>query len=748
MRTKSKVRLDAELSSEDRNNLAAKTFVFPKERRFPIPDLNHARNALARSAGTGDEAAVKAAVFKKFGSLKEHDKHDDKAPVADCPHCMDDAAAATMLNNLGAASKQSRVAALASEHDEKHGRHEDCPNCAARKDGAACDMHADDNLALEHGGPVPTAPVSGEEGERQESMRGDPGEGSPAAVESGTDPDDEESNQGRKQTPMRGVAGEGSPAKTEEDPDEDDLEDGEQTTEPGDGGGNFQTGPRGDDTLTPNGPLSLETHTGGEMEAPMQGSLDMPMQPPAPAESGMLANPSLIQAGSTANPWTPQGASTPHPMTGKTVRWIHKGGEGGSLGADGGRITHGSLGKVESVDNDGNTALIDWDGHGKSRHSLINIEEAKQKPAPTRADRFDGVTRYDVGELEKPEYMANGWVKVDGYIARSGMLRYTTDDGRPWIEYRPPDEAFDQKTLDSFSLVPMTNTHPPEGLLDASNTSKYQTGSVDTPRRDGDKVRARMLITDASAVKAMKRGRVELSCGYTCDVDNTPGEVNGVRYDAIQRNVRGNHVALVDVGRAGSEVRIRTDGLGMVQLSSSQQKDPNLTTKIKIDGVEFDVSENGAQAFKKHMDNAAREIEKQKARADANDTEAKRLKAELKLAPEKVKAAIENRAAIEQDARKILGAGTKFDGLSDVEVKRQAAEKHRGVKLDDKQDAYIEAAFDLAVAHADGDTSEAGILAPRAPVEGALETADGAGLASRKKYVEASLNASQPKSRK
>jgi len=187
-----------------------------------------------------------------------------------------------------------------------------------------------------------------------------------------------------------------------------------------------------------------------------------------------------------------------------------------------------------------------------------------------------------------------------------------------------------------------------------------------------------------------------------------------------------------------------------------------LTTKIKIDSVEYDVSENGAQAFTKHMANAAAEIDrqksnatvaakeadKQKARGDAAEAEAKRLKGELKLAPEKVRAAIETRVAVERDARKILGTDAKFDGLSDVEVKRLAAEKSLETKLDDRSPEYVEAAFEFAVSHAEKKTDEDGILAPRAtPTEGKIENADRSG-AKALEYLKQSLEASQPKTRK
>ena len=67
----------ARLTSEKRNNLSTKTFVFPKSRKYPIPDENHGRAALQRASqfGTSDvKAKVRAAVHRKFPGIKQHDE--------------------------------------------------------------------------------------------------------------------------------------------------------------------------------------------------------------------------------------------------------------------------------------------------------------------------------------------------------------------------------------------------------------------------------------------------------------------------------------------------------------------------------------------------------------------------------------------------------------------------------------------------------------------------------------------------
>jgi hypothetical protein len=64
----------AVMSAKQRKNLPPASFVFAKDKRYPIHDLAHAKNALARASGKPEEAAVKAAVYRKFPQLRPKDK--------------------------------------------------------------------------------------------------------------------------------------------------------------------------------------------------------------------------------------------------------------------------------------------------------------------------------------------------------------------------------------------------------------------------------------------------------------------------------------------------------------------------------------------------------------------------------------------------------------------------------------------------------------------------------------------------
>jgi len=67
----------ARLTYKQRKKLPARDFVYPKKRKYPIEDIAHARNALARVAQDGspsEKAAVRRAVYKKYPSLRKKKK--------------------------------------------------------------------------------------------------------------------------------------------------------------------------------------------------------------------------------------------------------------------------------------------------------------------------------------------------------------------------------------------------------------------------------------------------------------------------------------------------------------------------------------------------------------------------------------------------------------------------------------------------------------------------------------------------
>lgn len=169
--------------------------------------------------------------------------------------------------------------------------------------------------------------------------------------------------------------------------------------------------------------------------------------------------------------------------------------------------------------------------------------------------REDGglVKKYDIDPI-------TGWMTVEATIARIGVQEYRNRDGSIRREYRPADEVSDPESLKSFRMLPHCLEHPPV-LLQKDNSKYYQVGfTSDEVFYDKGYVKTRIKITDSDAIAdALDGVRVEISCGYTCKLDWTPGIYNGQPYDCIQRKIRGNHTAQVLKGRAGADVKLHLD---------------------------------------------------------------------------------------------------------------------------------------------------------------------------------------------
>lgn len=120
--------------------------------------------------------------------------------------------------------------------------------------------------------------------------------------------------------------------------------------------------------------------------------------------------------------------------------------------------------------------------------------------------------------------------------------------------FRPEEEVFSPAALASFEGMPVTNDHPPDGV-DVSNIRALQKGHAHNVRRgsgeESDLLLADLIITDPALITAiLEEGKREISCGYTYELCMEDGQY-------IQRKIRGNHVAVVDAGRAGSRVSIK-----------------------------------------------------------------------------------------------------------------------------------------------------------------------------------------------
>lgn len=321
----------------------------------------------------------------------------------------------------------------------------------------------------------------------------------------------------------------------------------------------------------------------------------------------------------------------------------------------------------------------------------------------------------DRGEILDQTVTPDGFVKVRARFARTGIQEYLAGEigltDRKASErvkvYRPPDEVFNPVSMQTFSGVPVTNNHP-SVMLDTSNAKQYMVGfSGDTVVQDNEFLVGTITLTDKSVIAAIKDGKKELSNGYRADLDLTPGTTpDGIAYDAVQRNIRGNHIALVDMGRCGPACRIiDANGSDMHDCKCGGKGDmpgDNLTSAV-VDGISYQVSDQVAGVVAKLItDRDAARTAHTTAQNDiaARDATIAGLRTDLdnakKAIPEGalLDAMIVDRSNTLDKAKSILGSDTGLAGLPTGEVKRKAVDKVLGDTAKNYTPDQVSAAFD------------------------------------------------------
>lgn len=299
--------------------------------------------------------------------------------------------------------------------------------------------------------------------------------------------------------------------------------------------------------------------------------------------------------------------------------------------------------------------------------------------------------RYDTYTF-KATKTDEGFIVDKPIIGRVGVLRYLNADGTERIEYRPPEEAFDTSSLASIRGKPITLGH--KAMVNSSNAKNMPIiGTVlSEGEKDGDTIRA-----DVSIYSLPTNAR-ELSCGYTLELDETPGITPyGEKYDAIQRNIRYNHLAVVPKGRAGI-ARLNMDG--NQDNINGGKKD---MVKIRLDnGIEYECSEEVKVEFDKMRADRAEQVKKYdmlKGKYDAAEANAKKYKEEDEKAKKDFEAKFDS-AVTERVAMIDLAKQFKVDGadkLSNKDIKIAIIKAVNGTNFDceGKSDEYINGVFDF-----------------------------------------------------
>jgi uncharacterized protein len=263
--------------------------------------------------------------------------------------------------------------------------------------------------------------------------------------------------------------------------------------------------------------------------------------------------------------------------------------------------------------------------------------------------------------------------------------------------YRPEEEVFARDSLASYAAAPVTVNHP-DKMVVAANWRQLGVGEINGDiARDGEKVRVPLIVRDAAAVRKAQTTHKQLSMGYTCTLDWTPGTTpQGEAYDAVQRDIRINHIALVPVARGGPELRIVDE----------RPKEP-APMKIKIGDAEVDATNGEAvriavdalntklTAANTQIGTLTADLATANTAVQTKDGEIAALNAKLAdaaVTPEKLQALADARADVIAKA-KTLSPQMATDGKTDMQIRKEAVQAKLGDAAKDMADAAIEGAF-------------------------------------------------------
>lgn len=334
--------------------------------------------------------------------------------------------------------------------------------------------------------------------------------------------------------------------------------------------------------------------------------------------------------------------------------------------------------------------------------------------AGARVARLD-IHRETISSIEVTQ---QGFLKIPATVTRTGLFTYRRFDGTIVRELRSAEEVLKKDSLDTLMGIPVTIDHP--GLVTPSNVADFQVGFTgESVEPVGDLVNGSLTVQRADAIAGVQAKKLkEISPGYTCIVDPTPGVFNGERYDQKQTNIVYNHIALgaPGWGRQGPEVSLRTDAAvsGIENLSTpvrgieEKRKMETKIVRFTLDGVHYELEvptalaptlETSIQKVEKERLDAKEMLAKTEGAKAVVEKELKKTKERLDAAtkPEAIEKIVTERVAVIAKA-KAMAPDLRTDGLTLDEIRKEAlvASGFERTTLDSKESGFVAGAFEFA----------------------------------------------------
>lgn len=301
------------------------------------------------------------------------------------------------------------------------------------------------------------------------------------------------------------------------------------------------------------------------------------------------------------------------------------------------------------------------EGYPQKQAAAIAYSKSRSSKDNDKGETFK---IYDYEKKSAREEDLNGFIEIkDNPLSKVGVFPYSGNQINSELEpdkiyqiYRPEEELSDEETINSFKLLPFTDEHAmlgseDEGMLPAEKKGVHGVIGEDVYYSDGY-LKGNLKIFSEKLADLINSGKKELSIGYRCLYDMTPGVYNGEKYDGIQRNIRGNHLALVEEGRSGHDVSVLD------------------SFKFTVDSRELTMPENVMKEMEKH------EIQDEEMSLEKLGSKVLELEKMLHEAlgmrknedEEEVKKELSEKAAKEGDTKDEEGEYNKFLNKADIEA--------------------------------------------------------------------------------
>lgn len=343
---------------------------------------------------------------------------------------------------------------------------------------------------------------------------------------------------------------------------------------------------------------------------------------------------------------------------------------------------------------------------------------------------MENVTFFDIStDIKNAEFTDEGYLHVPAKVGRTGVMVYYKGDGmldhitafdslpigEPIPILREDVEVFNPESLKSYRYKPVTNGHPKIGLVDSDTVQKYQVGMTKgVVKRAADTIKVDLVVTDKATIKDVQTGKRQISCGYTSDIKTEPGKdpVFG-EYKGTQTNIVCNHIAIVESGRAGTQVRIGDASSKRKENKQMSEKEIMNLHRREFGGLTVTFSDQGAEVFdamNARVKKAESARDKYKSELADMTAERDKIKGKLDAAKEKASdmvaldAAVAERSELIANAKR-LNPDIETNGKTNAAIMKDAVSKVSKVDLEGKSEDYIAGAFESAITDAEKDAN-------------------------------------------